>query len=294
MTDRLFTGQVYDGDTSAGGTGLYYYNARMYDPALGRFTQADTIVPEPSRPLAFDRYAYVYNNPVRYTDPSGHCLPEECPDYHSGVYDEAIGLLEFVPHGLRAWDTTWLTDLISWLKFGVKFDNGIDKWTASAIREVVVALNRVEKAFQIWGVDTRSALGSSIVFEKANSVGVGGRHWPNRIRYYAPASGGGAIGIEVLIHEIGHQVDWQLGGGAGYWSNGSEWKGEFWIYLPSGWTALEPISSYATSPREDFAETFTYAVERANGEYPSDRRKRSYDEDRITTMINALTTAFGK
>lgn len=72
MTDRLFTGQVYDGDTSAGGTGLYYYNARMYDPALGRFTQADTIVPEPSRPLAFDRYAYVYNNPVRYTDPSGH------------------------------------------------------------------------------------------------------------------------------------------------------------------------------------------------------------------------------
>ena len=84
-TDRLFTGQVYDGDVSAGGTGLYYYNARMYDPALGRFTQADAIVPEPSRPLAFDRYAYVYNNPVRYTDPSGHytCSSHELDTWDS-------------------------------------------------------------------------------------------------------------------------------------------------------------------------------------------------------------------
>jgi hypothetical protein len=39
---------------------------------LGRFAQADTIVPNPTDAKAFDRYAYVYNNPVRYNDPSGH------------------------------------------------------------------------------------------------------------------------------------------------------------------------------------------------------------------------------
>lgn len=53
--------------------GLMYYNARWYAPQLGRFVQADTLVPEPGSPLAWDRYAYVNDNPVKYSDPSGHC-----------------------------------------------------------------------------------------------------------------------------------------------------------------------------------------------------------------------------
>ena len=54
--------------------GLHFYNARWYDSALGRFAQADTIIPEQTQGVqAWDRYAYTNNNPVRYTDPSGHC-----------------------------------------------------------------------------------------------------------------------------------------------------------------------------------------------------------------------------
>ena len=46
-----------------------------YDPALGRFTQPDTIIPEQTQGTqAWDRYAYVNNNPVKYNDPSGHCV----------------------------------------------------------------------------------------------------------------------------------------------------------------------------------------------------------------------------
>jgi RHS repeat-associated protein len=53
--------------------GLYYYGARWYDPALGRFVQADTIVPEASQGVqAWDRYAYVNNNPLQNIDPTGH------------------------------------------------------------------------------------------------------------------------------------------------------------------------------------------------------------------------------
>jgi RHS repeat-associated protein len=52
--------------------GLYFYQARWYDPALGRFAQADTMIPGQDA-VAFDRYAYTNNNPVRYKDPSGHC-----------------------------------------------------------------------------------------------------------------------------------------------------------------------------------------------------------------------------
>jgi len=41
---------------------------------LGRFLSPDTIVPELYNTLDWDRYSYVNNNPVRYTDPSGHML----------------------------------------------------------------------------------------------------------------------------------------------------------------------------------------------------------------------------
>jgi len=66
-TDRRYTGQREEASF-----GLYFYNARWYDPALGRFIQADTIVPGAGNPQAWDRYAYVNNNPLYYTDPSGH------------------------------------------------------------------------------------------------------------------------------------------------------------------------------------------------------------------------------
>ncbi|MFZ1549804.1 MAG: RHS repeat-associated core domain-containing protein, partial [Anaerolineae bacterium] len=52
--------------------GLYFYNARYYDPALGRFTQADTLIPQPQNPQSLNRYAYAANNSLRFSDPSGH------------------------------------------------------------------------------------------------------------------------------------------------------------------------------------------------------------------------------
>ncbi len=56
-TDNTFTGQKSEMQE----LGLLFYNARWLDPALGRFIQADSIVPEPGNPLAWDRYAYVMN-----------------------------------------------------------------------------------------------------------------------------------------------------------------------------------------------------------------------------------------
>ena len=68
-TDRRYTGQRFEA-----GLGLYDYHARFYDPYLGRFISADTIVPSPGDPQSLNRYAYVRNNPLKYTDPSGHAL----------------------------------------------------------------------------------------------------------------------------------------------------------------------------------------------------------------------------
>ncbi|MHC1730421.1 MAG: RHS repeat-associated core domain-containing protein [Bacteroidales bacterium] len=65
------TKEKYTGQLEAE-TGLYFYNARWYDPALGRFLQADVIVPDPYNVLDWDRYSYSRNNPIKYNDPTGH------------------------------------------------------------------------------------------------------------------------------------------------------------------------------------------------------------------------------
>ncbi|MCQ4635525.1 DNRLRE domain-containing protein [Anaerovorax odorimutans] len=62
-----YTGQVYDQ-----GTGLYYYNARFYDPEDGRFLSQDTYRGEQDEPDTWHLYAYCANNPVNFVDPSGH------------------------------------------------------------------------------------------------------------------------------------------------------------------------------------------------------------------------------
>jgi len=62
----------YTGQYEYSELGLYFYQSRWYDASLGRFAQADTIVPNPGDSQSWDRYAYVRNNPLRYIDPSGH------------------------------------------------------------------------------------------------------------------------------------------------------------------------------------------------------------------------------
>ena len=93
QTNYGYTGQYsYESDF-----GLMFYNARWYDSYLNRFTQPDSIVPDPYNPQDYDRYSYVRNNPLRYTDPSGH---KEC-DYKCQIkYEGADPFYEHYGEGL--------------------------------------------------------------------------------------------------------------------------------------------------------------------------------------------------
>lgn len=62
-----FTGQRLDDEID-----LYFYNARYYDPEIGRFISPDSIIPNPSSAQDLNRYTYACNNPLAYVDPSGH------------------------------------------------------------------------------------------------------------------------------------------------------------------------------------------------------------------------------
>ncbi len=77
LSKFTFTGQYsyMDDPTTQGveeGFKLLYYGARWYDPALGRFSQADSIIPGAGDSQAWDRFAYVKNSPVTFNDPTGH------------------------------------------------------------------------------------------------------------------------------------------------------------------------------------------------------------------------------
>jgi RHS repeat-associated protein len=99
-TARGFTGQY--GDAA---TGLDYYNARYYDPALGQFASADSDLD------GLNPFAYVHGNPETQGDPTGHCLA-------------CIGAAAGFVVGFGGY---WLTqemdhkpfDLVTALKFGV-------------------------------------------------------------------------------------------------------------------------------------------------------------------------------
>jgi RHS repeat-associated protein len=50
---------------------LVHMNGRVYDPVVGRFLSADPIVQAPGFTQSFNRYAYTFNNPLSFVDPSG-------------------------------------------------------------------------------------------------------------------------------------------------------------------------------------------------------------------------------
>jgi RHS repeat-associated protein len=74
VTHYRFTDQELDVES-----GLYNYNARLYDAVTGRFISADTIIQKAYDPQVLNRYAYVRNNPLIYTDPSGHHYGTDSP-----------------------------------------------------------------------------------------------------------------------------------------------------------------------------------------------------------------------
>jgi RHS repeat-associated protein len=66
------TTRGYTGHEMLDEVGLIHMNGRVYDPRLGRFIQADSIIDGVSNTQGYGRYTYVKNNPLNATDPTGH------------------------------------------------------------------------------------------------------------------------------------------------------------------------------------------------------------------------------
>ncbi len=74
---------TYTGKELDASTGLYYYGARYYDSSLGRFISSDPLSGNLYNSQRLNRYTYVMNNPMVYTDPTG--MEGEKPELSSGM-----------------------------------------------------------------------------------------------------------------------------------------------------------------------------------------------------------------
>ncbi|MDX3775602.1 RHS repeat-associated core domain-containing protein, partial [Chromatiaceae bacterium AAb-1] len=67
LTHRGFTGHQQVDHAN-----IIHMGGRIYDAHIGRFLQADPFVQAPGNSQSLNRYSYVLNNPLSYTDPSGY------------------------------------------------------------------------------------------------------------------------------------------------------------------------------------------------------------------------------
>jgi RHS repeat-associated protein len=307
-TDITFTGQRSDSYIK-----LVQMGARWYDPMLGRWLSPDTIVPDPTNPQSLNRYSYVNNRPLNFTDPSGHCAQDKSQDwtcwlqYYTTLSDLSLG---YEPKDLYTWGINDLANLSSWIAMGVKFTgNG---WTGGNLHDVNKGLNMVGQAL---GSKVSAALGltggRSLFINSADCrgcvvTGAGGHTYgqSNLINLLLPSSSAIRT-VETMVHELGHIVDWHAGNNLDFSLSPSEPWLAAGNYFPvtGGWVSTDSYlpnrvfpSQYAagsSDPREDFADTFAWQVYTKNG--ASYRPTASYNPyGPSAERQNALTVALDK
>lgn len=91
-THGSITPYGFTGHEMLDATGIIHMNGRIYDPKLGRFMQADPVIQFPHYSQSWNRYSYVLNNPLAYTDPTGYFL-----GIVGGIIGGAIGFITCGP-----------------------------------------------------------------------------------------------------------------------------------------------------------------------------------------------------
>ena len=103
--------------------GLINMNGRMYDPAVGRMLSPDIVIQQEHNSQAYNRYSYCFNNPLRFTDPSGYVVDippeyfeiEEYIRYNDTKSLKDLGVTNYSSNteeaeGKMVTTTTWMCD----------------------------------------------------------------------------------------------------------------------------------------------------------------------------------------
>ncbi len=177
-----------------GQTALLFYNARYYDPKLGRFLSPDSIAPAKETPQTRNRYSYVLNNPLKLVDPTGHCekgdplnTPENarCVEFYARLQG----------YGYRVYN------LWDWMSHELEL-------VLQGTQDLIAAAH--------WSVDQfKSAMAGRIGLDRSHDPSAGGlagyQNAGDITLYDGACNAGDAFAKRVVVHELGHQWDWASG-----------------------------------------------------------------------------------
>jgi RHS repeat-associated protein len=184
-TGSIFTDKLFTGQREMAGLGIYHYQARFYSPYINQFLSADTIVPTPTNPQSLNRYSYVTNNPLRYTDPTGHkaCETiEECKE--TGITLSGRDYLDL--NGYSVWERKLLRKLYN--KGGRNARHGVQYILANDIHISVGTSGNWQSSGSIEGWYDRK---NNMIFLNPN-------------RGYNTTDMPSAWGLATIIHEAKH------------------------------------------------------------------------------------------
>ena len=159
-------------------------------------------MPNPASAKAFDRYAYVENNPVRYSDPSGHCVVED-----TACWDVAQRL---------ATNADWIIQ---------------DIWSLDEVRSLMRVYNQIYSYFSSHGGGDvagriRAAFGR-VVFHKSRGQSIVDESFTKNAVAHVINNNvylHGSTSTATIIHELGHILDNHQASLQLYPGGGTQWE----------------------------------------------------------------------
>jgi len=191
-TRSLAGGEAYAEERSYTGhellteVGLIHMNGRIYDPVTGRFLQADPLVQDPFNGQSYNRYGYVLNNPLSFTDPTGFSWWTQ---WRRPIF--AIGAAVVVPELMGYWMQAYALEF-GGTAFVTLADTAEAGMTLTSAGNAVAAAAGGFAAGGIQGGNIESALQGAL-FAGLN-FGIG------ETTGHAPAFGTGAFAANVGLH----------------------------------------------------------------------------------------------
>lgn len=200
---ELLLGRGYTGHEHLPWFGLINMNARLYDPALGRFLSPDPIVQAPDDTQNFNRYSYCINNPLKYTDTNGEF-------FIFTIFNAITDLfMNVAKHGFNVSQYDWHRTVNSWKidmgMFKGNFKQIINKWTWGFVNSLVG--NYISEIYNTIGVidhvtDMDGLLALSGATEGNSAVTIG--HYSLGPKNYVAD-----WRDNLFVHEYGHYIQTQ-------------------------------------------------------------------------------------
>lgn len=173
-------------------------NGRIYDPKLHRFLQPDNFVQDPFNTQNFNRYGYVLNNPLKYTDPSGEFAWAAVAV--GALIGAIIGGTSYVVQAIQTGD--W-----SWGKFGTSILGG------AVVGGITGGLNPAS----LIGSSVGNSVAMGFVSAMTPAYGVKVGDWSFNI---SPSIAfGNTMGIGASVSATYNAGDFSFSGGVGIMSN---------------------------------------------------------------------------